>query len=411
MPRITQRLTAIKVANLKAKGLHLDGDGLYLRITAGGTKSWMFRFARDGTTHDMGLGPLSTVPLARARELAAEARRQRLEGVDPIEARKARRATTRLAEARGTTFRACAEQLIASHEVSWRNPKHRAQWPATLKAYAYPVIGDLPVMAVDTTSVLQVLEPIWATKPETASRVRGRIEAVLDWAKARALREGQNPAQWRGHLDHLLPARSKVRRVRHHPALPYAELPAFVVQLQARDGIAARALEFVILTASRTGEALGARWEEINVGQRMWTVVPERMKAGREHRVPLSARAVAIVQEMAEIRQSDFVFAGMKHGRPLSDMALLMLLRDMRPGMTVHGFRSTFKDWAAECTDTPNFVSEAALAHVVADKVEAAYRRADLFEKRRKLMEAWAAFCGRKPTAEVVPLTRRSGAL
>jgi len=405
--RITHRLTTIKVANLKARGLHPDGNGLYLRVTATGTKSWIFRFSRDGSTHDMGLGPVSAVSLARARELAADARRQRLDGADPIKVRIARLASARLAEVGGVTFKVCAEQLIASHEAGWRNPKHRQQWRNTLERYAFPVLGDLPVAGVNTESVLKVLEPIWLTKPETASRVRGRIESVIDWARARGLREGQNPAQWRGHLDHLLPARAKVRRVRHHPALPYVEAPAFITALRSRTGIAARALEFVILTAARTGEGLGARWNEVDLDARMWTVSAVRMKAGREHRVPLSSRAIAILKEMAEIRQNEFVFPGMKQGRPLSDMSLLMLLRELREGITTHGFRSTFKDWCAEYTHTPNFVSEAALAHIVADKVEAAYRRRDLFEKRRKLMEAWAAYCGRgDDVADVLTLRR-----
>ena len=407
MPRITHKLTAIRVGALKAKGLHADGSGLYLKVTAGGTKSWIYRFTRGGRTRDMGLGPLASISLARARELAADARRQRVEGLDPIGTRSAGRASRKLAEARGATFRACAEQLIASHEPSWRNPKHRQQWRNTLRDYVYPVLGDLPVASVDTTLVLKVIEPIWTLRPETAGRVRGRIEAVLDWAKARGLREGINPAQWRGHIDHLLPARSKVQRVRHHPALPYSEIPAFMSRLRSISGIAARALEFVILTAVRTGEGRGATWTEIDAKQRMWTIPGERMKSGREHRVPLCSRALAILQEMAEIRQSEFVFPGLKQGRPLSDMALLVLVREMTPGVTVHGFRSSFKDWCAELTNTPNFVSEAALAHAVADRVEAAYRRRDLFEKRRKLMDAWAAYCSRNENIPDVVLFRR----
>lgn len=408
MARITHRLTAIKVATLKAKGLHPDGDGLYLRVTASGSKSWIFRFRYSGASRDMGLGSAPTVSLAKARELAALARQRRLEGTDPIEAKKAAREAQKRDENAEVTFRSCARQFIASHEPGWRNAKHRAQWPSTLETYVYPVAGDLPVTAVDTTLVLKVLQPIWSTKPETAGRVRGRIEAVLDWAKARGYRTGENAARWRGHLDHLLPSRSKLRRVRHHPALPYAEIPAFMDDLRSRTGIAARALEFVVLTAVRTGEGLGARWGELDLNQRMWTISAERMKAGREHRVPLSPRAVTILKEMLEIQQNEFVFPGMKQGRSLSNMSLLMLLRHVRPGITTHGFRSTFKDWAAEITHAPNFVSEAALAHVVADKVEAAYRRTDLLEKRRSLMEEWAAYCGSKPAkAEVVLLQQR----
>ena len=358
MPRLTHRLTAVTVSNLKTKGLYPDGGGLYLRVNAAGTKGWIFRFKDSGRTRDMGLGSLSSVSLQRARQLAAEARRRRAEGGDPIRARDEARAALKRMQGQGTPFRECAEQLIASHEAGWRNAKHRAQWRSTLKTYVYPVLGERSVSAVDTTLVLKVLEPIWAVKPETAGRVRGRIEAVLDWAKARGLRDGQNPAAWRGHLDHLLPARSKVRRVRHHPALPYSEMPMFMSELRSRPGISPRALEFVILTAVRTNEGLGVQWDEIDLHQRMWVVPADRMKGAKEHRVPLSTRAVAILKEMAEIRQSEFVFAGAKEGMPLSDMALLMLVRDVHPGITVHGFRSTFKDWCAECTTTPNFVSE-----------------------------------------------------
>jgi integrase len=405
--RIIHRLTAIKVTNAKTKGLYPDGGGLYLRVTASGTKSWILRFKRDGATHDMGLGPVRAISLARARELATEAGRQRLEGLDPIKARNAQRAVAKRLEAGAATFRHCTEQLIAGREPGWRNPKQAKLWRNSLRDYAYPIIGHLPVGAVDTALIMRVLEPIWAKKPETASRVRSRMEAVLDWAKVSGFRDGENTARWRGHLDHLLPRPSKVRRVRHHPALPYSEIPAFMETLRGRSGISPRALEFVILTAVRTGEGRGARWDEIDLGARMWVIPAQRMKGGKEHRVPLSARAVDILKEMQEVRQNDLVFPGFKQGRPLSDMRLLMLLRELRPGITTHGFRSTFKDWAAECTETPNFVSEAALAHVVADKVEAAYRRADLLEKRRMLMDAWDRYCTRPATAEVVILKRR----
>ena len=419
MARATHQLTAIKVASLKEPGLYPDGMGLYPRITQGGGKAWIYRFTANGKTRDMGLGPTTVVSLARARQIADDCRRQRREGLDPIELRKEKQASSGVA--RSPTFRECAEQLISSHEPAWRNPKHRQQWKNTLKAYAYPILGDTPVTDIDTALVLKVLQqpmatakdqPLWHSRSETASRLRGRLESVLSWAKARGYRAGAdaNPAAWRGHLDQLLPATTKLRRVEHHPALPYIEIPAFMSELRQRGGIGARALEFTILTAARTGEALGARFYEFDLDRKLWTVPASRMKGGREHRVPLSSKAIDVVKEMALIRLNDFVFPGMKQGRSLSDMALLMLLRDLRPSLTVHGFRSTFKDWAAERTNTPNFVSEAALAHVVADKVEGAYRRGDLFEKRRKLMETWADFCGRAPT-EIVPLRRhvRSG--
>jgi integrase len=303
--------------------------------------------------------------------------------------------------AKAVTFQQAAERMMASHEAAWRNPKHRAQWRATLATYVYPTFGGLSVGAVDTGLVLRVLEPIWTAKPETASRVRGRIETVLDWAKARGYREGENPATWRGHLDKLLPNRRKVKRVEHHAAMPYAALPSFMGELGRREGVSARALEFAILTACRTGEVIGARWSEIEGD--VWTIPADRMKAGAEHRVPLSRAALDLLGNLP--REGEFVFIGGRAGRPLSNMAMLELVRGMRPGLTVHGFRSTFRDWAAERTEFPNHVVEKALAHKVADKVEAAYRRGDLFDKRRSLMDAWAGFCGTSTTsAEVVAI-------
>jgi integrase len=291
---------------------------------------------------------------------------------------------------------------IAGHTAGWRSAKHIAQWKATLAKYAEPVIGGLSIQAIDTALVLKVLEPIWSVKPETAGRVRGRIEAILDWAKARGYRTGENPARWRGHLDKLLPALSKVRRVAHHAALPYAELPGFLIALREQGGIAARALEFTILTAARTGEAIGARWGEINLTEKVWIVPATRMKAAKEHRVPLSARALAILDELRPLRETSdaeaFVFPGAKAGRSLSNMAFLMLLRRMgRDDLTAHGFRSSFRDWAAERTNFPNEVAEMAPAHSVGNAVEAAYRRGDLFDKRRRLVDAWAEFLAKAP--------------
>ena len=397
-----KRLTDRTVKALKGKrlkGLHPDGNGLYLQIFASGAGSWIFRFKIDGRARDMGLGSLTDVSLARAREKAAQARQQRDEGKDPIVEREAQRAQERLAKARSITFQNCAEQLIASHEAGWRSPKHKTQWRNTLSTYAYPILGDIPVADVNTDLVMRVLQPIWRPKTATASRLRGRIEAVLSWAKARGLRLGENPAQWRGHLDHLLPARSKVQRVVHHAALPYRDLPVFMAKLRARERIAPRALEFVILTAARTGEVLGAKFNEFDFEQWLWTVPAERMKGGKEHRVPLSPRAIAIVEEMAAKRLSDLVFPGARRGRPMSAMTLLTLLRDLHPGVTTHGFRSTFKDWASETTSFPDHLSEMALAHISADKVRAAYARSDLFQKRRELMEIWARYCDSKPPA------------
>ena len=402
MPRAAKRLTTVNVNALREPGLFADGDGLYLQITPTGAKSWVYRYKSNGRARDMGLGPVSAVSLARAREKAADCRRRRSEGKDPLEERRAAAAAGRAAEAQRTTFREAAEQMLGAHEAGWRNPKHRQQWRNSLVNYVYPVIGDISVAAVSKSLVLKILEPLWRTKPETATRVRGRIERVLDAAKVRGQRDGENPARWRGHLDAVLPRRSKVQTVRHHPALPYKELPAFMVDLREREGTTARALEFTILTVARTGEAIGARWDEVDYEQETWTVPASRMKGGKAHVVALSKRAMAILRELSAMRISEFVFPGIRARRPISDMTMLLLLREMRPGVTVHGFRSTFKNWCAEQTSFPNFLSEAALAHVVADRVEAAYRRSDLLERRRQLMKQWASYC-----TKVMPMRRR----
>jgi integrase len=317
--------------------------------------------------------------------------------MDPIEARKAGRQKAELEAAKTITFKESAASYIASHRAGWRNSKHAAQWEATLRTYAEPFIGSVPVQAIDTALVLKVLEPIWHAKPETANRLRGRVEAILDWAKVRGLRQGENPARWRGHLSYQLPPKSKLQRVKHHSALPYADLSEFISELREQEGVAARALEFTILTAARTGETIGATWDEVNALVEQWSIPAERMKAGKEHRVPLSAPALAILRDAEGNRPfvgSDYVFAGGKPGKPLSNMAMIEVLRRMtRADITVHGFRSTFRDWAAERTSFPSEVVEMALAHAVGDKVEAAYRRGDLFEKRRRLMSEWATFC------------------
>jgi integrase len=307
----------------------------------------------------------------------------------------------------GRTFQDCADKYIASHEKGWRNPKHRAQWRNTLSTYAYPVFGDVPVDAVDTAMVTEVIEPIWATKTETATRVRGRIEAILDWAKARGYRSGENPARWRGHLENLLPKASKVRKVKHHAALPYEDAATFTKALREREGVSARALEFQILTAARPGEATNTQWSEVNLDKAEWTVPGERMKSGVVHRVPLSLAAVAVLRDMDKVRTSDFVFPGQRDGRPLWTDALRRLLERMgHGGLTSHGFRSTFRDWAAERTSVPGDVAEAALAHTVGNKVEAAYRRGDLFDKRRRLMDMWAEYCAEGPKGGVLEFRR-----
>jgi integrase len=413
------KLKALNVARAKMPGMYGDGGGLWLQVTGAGAKSWILRYwvaQRDPTTgavvrdehtnkvrgrsREMGLGSCTTVSLEEARDQAREYRRiLRNEGIDPLEARAKAQDQAALEKAKALTFKAAAETYITAHRAGWKNEKHAAQWPATLETYAYPIIGALSVQAIDTTLVMKVLEPIWRVKPETAGRVRGRIEAVLDWATARGFRKGENPARWRGHLSKLLPAASKVRKIKHHAALPHPELPNFLASLRTQDGVAARALEFTILTAARTGETIGATPTEIGTREKLWTVPSNRMKAGKEHRVPLAEPAVAIVEAMGLLNGTNrkFVFPGGRPDKPLSNMAMPAVLRRMGRGdVTVHGFRSTFRDWAAERTDFPNEVVEMALAHAVGDKVEAAYRRGDLFDKRRKLMDAWAAFCASK---------------
>ena len=355
----------------------------------------------NGRPRWMGLGSLRDVSLAEARNLAGECRKRRSEGIDPIAARKTVRGLPKSESAKTMTFAACADAYIEANKVGWRNAKHAAQWASTLKAYAFPVFGSLPVQSVDTAMVMKVLEPIWTTKTETASRVRSRIENVLDWAKAREYRRGENPARWRGHIDNLLPARAKVRKVQHHRALPYDKVRSFVRALHREEGTAAAAFEFLILTATRTSEVVRARWDEVDLDKAIWTIPANRIKAGHEHRVPLSAPALAILEKMKAMPVVDgedkdareYVFPGGKKGQPLSNMALLALLKRMkRIDLTAHGFRSTFRDWAAEKTSYPREVAEMALAHAIGDKVEAAYRRGDQFEKRRQLMAEWADY-------------------
>jgi integrase len=385
------KLTALSISKLKNRGLYGDGDGLYLQITARGSKSWIFRYRADGKLRDHGLGSVKTLTLAEAREVARNCRKLRLQGIDPIDHKQQLRTTEKLEAAKAISFQDCAQAYIEAHKASWKNDKHAAQWTATLKTYAYPVFGDLPVAAVDIGLVLKAIEPIWTTKTETASRVRGRIENILDFATVRGYRTGENPARLRGNLEHTLPARNKVRRVKHHPALPYAEMPDFWKALSKQSGTAAQALRFTILTAARTGEVIGATWDEIDLEENVWTIPAERMKAGNEHRVPLSDATVAILKAMKKEKRNDYIFPGLKKDKPLSNMSLLKVLKDMGRGdLTVHGFRSTFRDWTAECTDTPREVAEAALAHTLENKVEAAYRRSDLFDKRRSLMVAWS---------------------
>lgn len=394
MAREHKKLTALAVSRAKARGYYADGGGLYLQVSVSGAKSWVFRFRKDGRLREMGLGPTHTITLAEARDRATDCRKRRIFGIDPIDARHGDRASARLGAAKAMTFRQCAEAYIDAHKAGWSNVKHAAQWASTLATYAYPAFGDLPVHAIDVGLVTKALEPIWNAKTETATRLRGRIEAVLDWATVRGYRHGDNPARWRGHLDKVLPQRAKVQKVQHHAALPYAEIGAFMALLREQDNTSALALEFLILTAARTGEVIGAAWNEIDFTEALWTVPADRMKAKKEHRVPLSQPALTVLQRLHTHRAGDYVFHGAKPKKPLSNMSMLKLLERMaRANLTVHGFRSSFRDWAAERTNFPREVAEHALAHSLPDKVEAADRRGDLFDKRRHLMDAWAQFC------------------
>lgn len=415
MPKkISNSLTPLQVKNAKP-GRHVDGNGLHLLVKASGARSWVLRFTLHGKTRDVGLSrcPEALVllaqsgreelSLAQARDLAAIYRLKVRAGIDPLSEREQQAAASRVAQAQDEaaqlTFYDAAQSYLASRESTWRNAKHRQQWHNTLSAYVFPSLGALPVADIGTAEVLAVLEPIWKSKAETANRVRGRMEAIIDAARARGHFSGENPARWRGHLDKILPARQRLSRG-HHAAMPFDEVPAFLEQLRAREAVAAMALEFTILTAARTGEVLGATWAEIDFEKRTWTVPALRMKAGREHRVPLSSRAVEVLNETRKL-ENPFLFPGQRGG-PMSSMAMAMLLRRMGHELTIHGFRSSFRDWASETTAFPHEVCEMALAHSISNKSEAAYRRGDIFDKRRMLMDEWAHFCcsegGRRAT-------------
>lgn len=374
-------LSARKV-KFAGPGRHGDGRGLFLYVKPSGARSWVLRYQVHGRRRDLGLGAYPDVTLAMARDRAAEARRLIVEGEDPIAKKQ---------QSKPKTFKDAALELIESKRPGWKNAKHAAQWTSTLETYAFPKIGRLQVAKIETADVIATLTPIWSDKPETANRVRQRIEAVIDYSSALGIRSGDNPARWRGHLDNLLPKPTKVRAVKHHAALPHAEIAEFMAELSTRSGVAARALAFTILTASRSGETRGMTWREIDQDARFWTIPADRMKAGKEHRVPLTDAAIALLGR----RQNDetLVFGSeAKAGKKISDMSMTAVLRRMgRDSITVHGFRSTFRDWAGETTSFPREVIEAALAHGIKDKAEAAYARSDLLDKRRLLMEAWTS--------------------
>ncbi|MGE8175410.1 tyrosine-type recombinase/integrase [Pseudomonas fluorescens] len=391
------KLNTKQIENLTEPGTYEDGDGLRLVVKASGRKSWVLRFQLAGKRREMGLGGFPDVKLKDARSEAVTQRQLLQKKIDPLAEREATRlaaAEAVLAEqAKAITFKSIALDYIAAHRSGWKNAKHAQQWENTLTTYAYPILGDLNAEDVTTEHVLKVLTPIWQLKPETASRVRNRMEMVLDAAKVRGLRVGENPARWRGHLDKLLPARSKVKSVVHHPALPWVEMPAFMKEIAKHDDLSYKAMQLTILTACRTSEVLGATWDELDLEKKVWKIPPQRMKAAKEHRVPLSQAALDLINGLGRLKGNAHLFPGAREGKPLSNMSMLMSLRRMnRTDLTMHGFRSTFRDWAAESTQYPREVCELALAHSRQDKVEAAYFRGDLFEKRQAMMSDWAVF-------------------
>jgi integrase len=411
------KLLSSRMVDTAKPGKYADGGGLYLIVLPSGSRKWVFRYTRNGRAREMGVGGsvgASGANLGSAREQAESARAKIAKGLDPLDVRAREKAEA----TGGRTFAELAREVRESLSAGFRNEKHRAQWKMTLEVYAAP-LAAMRVDEIQTDDVLACLKPIWTTKPETASRVRGRIEKVLDAAKAKKLRADENPARWRGHLDHLLPKPGKLTRG-HHPAMSYKDVPGFVAELRQRSGVAALALEFAILTGGRSGEAMGARWAEIDLDAKVWTVPGSRMKAGRVHRVPLSGRALEIVKVLGEARAGEFVFPGSKLGKSLSVMALEMVLRRMNPKgidgtfrwvdpqsmrpVTVHGFRSSFRDWAGNETSFPRELAEAALSHAVGDEVERAYRRGDALERRRDLMQAWANYCEPVQSGNVVQL-------
>jgi integrase len=398
MPRKAKELSPLEVRRLTMPGRWSVGgvDGLALQVTESGARSWVLRLRVAGTQREMGLGSFPSVPLVEAREKARRQRAHAEAGVDPISMRRAALSAASADRLTQQNFASVAAQYIAQHDKSWKNEKHAAQWASTLRTYAEPVIGSLLVRDIATPHVIKILEPIWTTKTETATRVRSRVELVLDFAAARGLREGPNPARWRGNLDAVLPKASKVSKVQHHPALGVDQIGAFMSKLRMHEGMGAKALAFAILTAARSGEVRGATWAEIDLSAALWVVPALRMKSGREHRVPLSKPTVKLLRALKVGEPADLVFPGLRG--PLSDMSLTAVLRRMAVDATAHGFRSTFRDWVSERTTHTSEVAEMALGHAVGDKVEAAYRRGDLFEKRVELMNDWAEFVARKKT-------------
>lgn len=407
MARQVERLTALQVKRATQKGMLPDGAGLYLRVSASGGKSWILRYMLNGKPREMGLGPLNTYSLAEARKRAKEARQKAKDGIDPINSRKEKILQQKLNEAKTITFDECAKQYIHDHKAGWSNSKHIQQWENTLNTYASPTLGHLSTNEIDTDLVHLCIKQIWTTKPETANRVRARIASILDWAEVKKYRTGKNPAALKGNLDKLLPKLDKVKKVRHHPALPYEKLPAFIKQLHKQEGVAALALEFTILTAARTGEVIGAKWSEIDFENNVWTIPEARMKADKEHQVPLTKRAQAILKQLKD-SNSEFIFPGGKPKKGLSNNAMRKLLERMKHSdITVHGFRSTFRDWAAERTNFTREVVEKALAHSIKDKAEKAYQRGHILDKRRNLMNTWEQYTTYKK-ADVIAINKQA---
>jgi integrase len=403
MPKAAKPLSAREVATKTKPGTYFDGHGLALRVGPTGAKSWIFRYTGgDGKRHDLGLGPTHTVSLAEARELALQARKTRRQDKDPLTEKREARRQSRVAVAKAMSFADAAEAYIESHMAGWRDPRSALQWRASLRDHVNPIIGALPVDAIDTGLIMQCLTPIWTTRTETASRVRGRIESVLDWARVAGYHEGENPARWKAHLENMLPQKRKVRPIKHHAALEHSQIAAFVGELRQQDGIAARALEFVILTACRVGEVIGARWSEIDRAAKVWTIPPERMKAAQAHRVPLSEEAIAIIETMAAFRRADdYLFPGLTAGRPISASALRLVMDRIGAGATTHGMRACFRSWCAD-SGIARELAEQCLAHATGNAVEAAYNRTDLLERRRPIMAAWARFCASPDSGAVV---------
>ncbi len=415
---MAERITATFVKKTKRPGKYPDGGNLYLQVSEATrrnnskaiTKSWLFRYSRFGKDTWLGLGPYPDVSLSEARDLATNERNNKRHGIDPLTDKRARRRAARTAHDNMMTFAECAEKYVDSQAPGWSNSKHVAQWRSTLTTLAGPVIGHLPVDQVDTPLVLRCLEPIWTTKTETANRLRGRIESVLDWSAVRGYRKGDNPARWRGHLDKLLPRPAKVARIKHYPALPFTEVGQFMQQLRKDTAVASRALEFLILTAARTNEVIRAQWSDFDLDGKVWVVPAEHMKANRAHRVPLSAATIAALKGVQGLDDT-YVFPRQKRDSHLSNAAMRQVLKRLdRASITVHGFRSTFRDWCAESTNYPADVAEMALAHSLRDKTEAAYRRGDLFHKRARLMTDWARFCSKRmAAAAVIPMRQSTG--